>query len=559
MKKKIWTNTVIIALTGVFLSMMLAAIVTEGKVANATKHNMTTLLSSAVQNFDIHKQTQQEVDRVAKGMPGIRVTVLDKDGNVMADSEEEAQTLENHGSREEIVAAQESAFGIATRKSASTGKSTMYVAGRMRNGDLLRVATAYPDVLDAVAGLIPATLVGFAVVAGAIYCIGKKTTDKLMAPMDDFALHLVAVRRGENFLKPEEYGYSELQEVAGEINRLTRCVQDANLDLEDERDKTNYIIDSLKEGVILISNLGDVLFINKPAIKILSAEGDIAGKKLNRVTPERKLIKTIELAIADNKNMVGSFSIKDGRSIETTVNILGGGVLVIMNDVTAIKKAVEVRSEFFANANHELKTPITSISGFAELLYDSVDKNSSAKSHAGHILKESKRLKQLVDDIVNLSAIEASTSTRPLKKVSFKKIIEDSVEISEPLAGYNSIAINTEVENLEIMGDEQELCSMIGNLIQNAVLYNKPNGFVDVKLYKSGDNIILKVANTGGYIPREYHERIFERFFRVEAGRSKEKGGTGLGLAIVKHIALIYNATISVDSTHERTVFTVKF
>ena len=331
------------------------------------------------------------------------------------------------------------------------------------------------------------------------------------------------------------------------------------MDLEDERAKTNYIIDSLKEGVMIVSNQGELLFINREAIKMIDGRGDIAGKNMNRITSERELIKMIEQAVADDKNLVGTLTIKDGRTIEVNIYVLGGGVLTIMNDVTATKKAVEVRSEFFANANHELKTPITSISGFAELLYDNVEEDSPLKNYAEHILKESKRVKDLVDDIGKISAIEASTATRPLEKVSFKKIIEDCVEICGPLAHCENIGINIEVEDLEIMGDEQELCSMIGNLLQNAVIYNTTYGFVEVKLYKSDDNIILNVANTGGYIPPEYHERIFERFFRVEAGRSKEKGGTGLGLAIVKHIAIIYNATVSVESTQEQTVFTVNF
>lgn len=484
-----------------------------------------------------------------------RVTLIDADGSIIFESNAELnkEEMENHTNRPEIQQAIETGVGSGPRYSALQKKMIYYYAVKMDNGNILRVAKEVKSIFHLYYAMIIIIVILAVYVLLVCLFISNSFAKKILAP---FNLEL----------KNKQHIYEELRPFADTIASQQRKIRNQIDDLQEAQDKTRTLISNMREGFIMLDVDKIILMENESAKKILKPVIlQSEGKNILEVYDNDKIIDAVNRA---SKGESCSEEIKvNKKTIKLYVNpVFSGGELVgvicLLLDVTAQRKTEKLRQEFTANVTHELKTPLTSISGYAEMIENGmVSKTEDMQKFAGRIHKEAGRLIALIGDIMKLSKMDDKAyQIEGVKKVNLKDMVNESVELLEMTAKKNNVTIHTELEEVSCTGNETQLYELVFNLCDNAVRYNKPNGNVYVTLKRENSNAVLQVKDTGIGIEKKHQDRIFERFYRVDKSRSKETGGTGLGLAIVKHIAELHNAEIAVESEIDKgTKITVTF
>ncbi len=485
-----------------------------------------------------------------------RVTLIDSSGSVIFESNQtlDESKMENHINRPEIKQAVKKGEGSGARYSKTEQKMVYYYAVKMDNGNILRVAKEAKSIFHLYYAMIIIVVLLAVYVLLVSFLISNSFANKIIAPFKNMSY------------KNKEPIYEELRPFADTITSQQRKIRRHIDNLQEEQDKTKTLISNMREGFIMLDVDKVILIENESAKKILKPViPQSEGKNILEVYDNDKLIDAVNKA---SKGESCSDEIKlNKKTIKLYVNPVFSsgelvGIICLMLDITAQRKTEKLRQEFTANVTHELKTPLTSISGYAEMIENGMVSNTEdMQKFAGRIHKEAGRLISLIADIMKLSKMDDKTyQIEGVKKVNLKDMVNESVELLEMSAKKNNISIYTELEDVTCTGNETQLYELVFNLCDNAVRYNKPNGNVYVTLTKINDNAVLQVKDTGIGIDKKHQKRIFERFYRVDKSRSKETGGTGLGLAIVKHIAELHNADIAVESEIDKgTIITVTF
>lgn len=484
-----------------------------------------------------------------------RITLIDADGSVIFESNPELnkEEMDNHTNRSEIQQAIEKGVGSGPRYSASEKKMVYYYAVKMDNGNILRVAKEVKSIFHLYYAMIIIIVILAIYVLLVSVFISNRFAKKILAPFN------AEFKNKENI-------YYELRPFVDTIASQQRKIQHQIYDLQEAQDKTRTLISNMREGFIMLDVDKIILMENESVRKILKPViMKSEGKNILEVYDNDNIIDAVNKA-AKGKSCSDEVSINK-KIIKLYANpVFSGGELVgiicLLLDVTAQRRTEKLRQEFTANVTHELKTPLTSISGYAEMIENGmVSKTEDMQRFAGRIHKEAGRLIALIGDIMKLSKMDDKAyQVEGVKKVSLKDMVNESVELLEMTAKKNNITIYTELEEITCIGNETQLYELVFNLCDNAVRYNKPNGSVYIKLIRQNENAVLQVKDTGIGIEKKHQDRIFERFYRVDKSRSKETGGTGLGLAIVKHIAELHNAEITVESEIDKgTTITVTF
>ena len=472
-----------------------------------------------------------------------RITLITSSGNVLFDNKAIADKMENHLSRKEVTEALDSGEGYAVRRSETLGSKSCYYALKLKNGNILRISddsltvwTVLINLLPAICAIAIMTLVLSSVLAAVI-------SKKILKPLNSIDL--------EN---PDAQNvYDELIPFINKINMQNRKIDRQIARLTRSRREFDIITENMSEGLVLTDIKGNILTHNKGIEKFFGVGEDINGKNiltLNRSDVFREIFSDIT-----EKRRGEDILSLNGRYYDMTANPVYDedgtpcGAVILAVDITEKEKREKLRREFTANVSHELKTPLTSISGISDMLMNGIVAPEDIKGFAGDINKESARLITLVNDIIKLSELdEGAYSTETDEKVDLLKTAAEVKERLEKIAAKKNVKIAVTGEDAEITGGESLVFEMIYNLCDNAVKYNKENGNVTVSVGRSEGAPFVTVKDTGIGIPPEYTDRIFERFFRVDKSRSKESGGTGLGLSIVKHIAMSLGADIRVES-----------
>ncbi len=472
-----------------------------------------------------------------------RITLITSSGNVLFDNKAIADKMENHLSRKEVKEALDSGEGYAVRRSETLGSKSCYYALQLKNGNILRISddsltvwTVLINLLPAICAIAIMTLVLSSVLAAVI-------SKKILKPLNSIDL--------EN---PDAQNvYDELIPFINKINMQNRKIDRQIARLTRSRREFDIITENMSEGLVLTDIKGNILTHNKGIEKFFGVGEDINGKNiltLNRSDVFREIFSDIT-----EKRRGEDILSLNGRYYDMTANPVYDedgtpcGAVILAVDITEKGKREKLRREFTANVSHELKTPLTSISGISDMLMNGIVAPEDIKGFAGDINKESARLITLVNDIIKLSELdEGAYSTETDEKVDLLKTAAEVKERLEKIAAKKNVKIVVTGEDAEITGGESLVFEMIYNLCDNAVKYNKENGNVTVSVGTSEGAPFVTVKDTGIGIPPEYTDRIFERFFRVDKSRSKESGGTGLGLSIVKHIAMSLGADIRVES-----------
>lgn len=473
-----------------------------------------------------------------------RITLITSSGKVLFDNKAIADKMENHLSRKEVTEALDSGEGYAVRRSETLGSKSCYYALKLKNGNILRISddsltvwTVLINLLPAICAIAIMTLVLSSVLAAVI-------SKKILKPLNSIDL--------EN---PDAQNvYDELIPFINKINMQNRKIDRQIARLTRSRREFDIITENMSEGLVLTDIKGNILTHNKGIEKFFGVGEDINGKNiltLNRSDVFREIFSDIT-----EKRRGEDILSLNGRYYDMTANPVYDedgtpcGAVILAVDITEKEKREKLRREFTANVSHELKTPLTSISGISDMLMNGIVAPEDIKGFAGDINKESARLITLVNDIIKLSELdEGAYSTETDEKVDLLKTAAEVKKRLEKIAAKKNVKIAVTGEDAEITGGESLVFEMIYNLCDNAVKYNKENGNVTVSVGRSEGAPFVTVKDTGIGIPPEYTDRIFERFFRVDKSRSKESGGTGLGLSIVKHIAMSLGADIRVEST----------
>lgn len=484
-----------------------------------------------------------ELDRLK--MEGYRVTVIDKNGKIIYESNEKlfAPEMENHIDRPEVQQALNNGVGESSRYSHTLHKMTYYYAEKMDNGYIMRVGKEAESIFSLYGWMILIAILLAMYVLLVCFLVSSRFTKKIVKPFDNL-----------NLYSDKTVIYDELKPFADTIKSQRRKIKHQFEDLQEERDKITTLISNMQEGFIMLDVDKVIIMENESAKQILKTKyHHNEGKNMLEAYENDKLIQSIQKASKGESN---TDEIKiNKKTIKLYVNPVYSsgdmvGIICLLLDVTEQKKTEKLRREFTANVTHELKTPLTSISGYAEMIENGmVSEPEDMQRFAGRIHKEAGRLIMLIGDIMKLSKMDDKAyQVEGIKRVNLKDMVEESIEVLEVPAKKNNISFVTELKDVTFTGNETQLYELVFNLCDNAVRYNKPGGSVFITLERINENPVLTVRDTGIGIDKKHQGRIFERFYRVDKSRSKETGGTGLGLAIVRHIAELHNAEISVES-----------
>jgi two-component system phosphate regulon sensor histidine kinase PhoR len=469
-----------------------------------------------------------------------RVTLIAKDGSVLFDSDNETGLMENHLDRPEVAAAVESGFGESVRFSETMSRQTYYHATRLENGNILRVASDSDSVYASFARLIPLTLAIVAVVMFAAAWIGARTAGKIVEPLNGLDLE-----------HPEDNPvYKELSPLLARIKCQNVTIAEQMDEMRKKQLEFSAIAENMREGLLVLDKESNVISCNKSALSLLRA--NFTGRRnilaLRRDEPFRRVA---ERALGGEPSEA-TFT-HSGRHLLLIGNPVtdGGktqGAVLMILDVTEREDREKLRREFSANVSHELKTPLTSISGYAEILSNGVAKAEDAPRFAKNIYDDAQRLIALINDIMLLSRLDEGTGEISPERADLRILAEKAAERIADAAAERNVSVVLDCESAPITGIPHILDEMIFNLLDNAVKYNTNGGSVKITVRKNTDSAELAVADTGIGIAESEKERIFERFYRTEKSRGKKIEGTGLGLSIVKHGAALHNAKIEAQS-----------
>lgn len=519
------------------------------------------LLTFCTMFNDAYEQGEEEqlVDSFAKST-GARVTLLDKDGRVRKDSQVEIE--ENHGGRPEITQAFEQGSGIAERYSKTTLTRYVYAAQKLDNGEVVRFALPLSNLHAILLNHVKLILLAafFALLLALLFAVRfSNSLSRQIRLIGQFAKKRLEGGTIQ-MIECNRSAPPEIRELAGSIEEMTRKIE-VNLRKKNERAaQLNTILESIDCGVLAVDNDNNVILINRYAMEELEVTGqEVLGKNVFLSVRSSALNEFLEAGRKQECITVGE------RIFQLLANpILNGetrmGTAIIIQDITDSKRFEQYRSEFVSNVAHELKTPLTSIGGFVETLKSgAIEDRAAAQRFLDIIQQETERLNSLIRDILSISNLESLKEDEALI-FDAGEPVRDVFELVRQKAEEKQItlALNQE-KGVRVFADPFKIKQLLLNLITNAIVYNEPGGSVTVGLTESGGSVVYKVSDTGIGIPNEHLERIFERFYRVDRGRSRNLGGTGLGLSIVKHIVQFYQGDISVTSELGKgTEFTVR-
>ncbi|MBQ4131237.1 MAG: PAS domain-containing protein [Clostridia bacterium] len=481
-----------------------------------------------------------------------RFTLVSADGEVLYDSQANATDMENHLDREEITEALKNGNGSSARYSSTLTERTFYEATRLKDGNVLRISVSQITVGALILGMLPAiTAIALISIVVALV-LSHKMAKSIVKPLNELDLENPA----ENEI------YEELTPILTKINKQHKQITHQIKELRQKSDEFEQITASMNEGLVLLDKKGVVLSINAAAKKLFSADETAVGRDFFT------LDRSIDMSRATQKALDGKRAEfreeRNGSEYQFVINRTESdgktvGVVILCFDVTETAFAERNRKEFTANVSHELKTPLQSIIGSAELLENGLVKPEDTKRFVGNIKNEATRLVSLINDIIRLSQLDED-SEPATESVDLCDVASEVIEVLTVSAAKKQVELRLNGESCVMNGIRRYLYEIIYNLCDNAIRYNKNGGKVIVDLKNKDSNIILSVSDTGIGIPAEHQSRIFERFYRVDKSHSKETGGTGLGLSIVKHAVAYHGGTIKLDSkVSEGTTITVSF
>lgn len=539
MTKRIFRN---ILLTSV-MALLLTSALLVGTLYNVYESRISAELRTEAEYIVRALDTMDDDLSFLRGLTlNHRITLISPDGVVLYDSAADEARMDSHAERPEVSDALVTGTGESKRYSDTLSDITTYYARRTANGNVLRIASTRSTLVGLFLDVAPQIVVMMLMVAALSLLIARFSARQIVQPINEL-----------NLDEPLENDiYDELAPLLTRMDRQHMQIRQQMHDLARAHADLNAIMQNMREGLVLIDKSDRIISINGSAMKVFGVRGIIAPEAdLLTICRESSIIEIVKEA-------------QQGRSDDTvfvrgdhTYRIFASPVLreekvravvLLALDVSARYAAEASRREFTANVSHELKTPLTSISGYAEIIASGIAKNEDIPVFAGKIHAEAKRLVALVNDILDLSRLDEKQGLGNKENVPLLPMLKGLEESFRPIAQEKDIEVRVEGSNATVEGYPTLLRELFHNLIDNALKYTPAGGNVTVTLSQEGGHPICTVADTGIGIPKEHQPHVFERFYRVDKSHSRQTGGTGLGLAIVKHVAEVHHADVKLES-----------
>lgn len=482
-----------------------------------------------------------------------RMTWIDADGTVLYDSRSEPDEMENHFERKEIRQALSEGVGESARYSATLMERSIYCARLLPDGTILRLSIAQNTLLTLLIRMFWPICIIFAVAVILSLILASRLSKGIVKPLNELNLDNPA----------ENDGYDELAPLLQRIALQQRQIRNQRDELRKKQSEFETVTTGMAEGIVLLNDNKIILGINPAAVRLFDTDNSCIGKCILSLNHSLELQELLWKAEA-GRHAEKIIELENGRyQLDVSPVFSEGqvsGIVLLMLDVTEKERSEQMRREFTANVSHELKTPLHTISGCAELLVNGMVKQEDITKFSAQIYAEAQRMIRLIEDIIRLSHLDEGVEGIRYEKVNLYSLAEDTIQTLLTEAKASGIQITLCGNPVFVYGIKQLIQEIIYNLCDNAIKYNCKGGSVSVTVQEEENGASLLVSDTGIGIPAEHQERIFERFYRVDKSHSKEIGGTGLGLSIVKHAAKLHNAEIRLESSMGKgTTFTVYF
>lgn len=552
MTRKIFQSMIAVVVSVLLLSLALITGVLYEHFESAMLDQMRTTASFVEQG--VKEDGMKYLDEMSSSQ--CRITWIEADGTVKFDNRSDPSTMENHADRAEVKEALENESGTSIRRSSTLSEHTLYYAKRMQDGTVLRLAMSQRSVLFLMGGMISPVVFIFLAACALAGVLSYRVSKKIVKPLGSIDLQ-----------HPEQVEtYDELSPFLQRIAAQNREIRSQMEEIRKQQQEFSMITENMSEGLFVVDRNYQILSYNRSAVRIFGMAPESVPENLLAVNRSEGFRSVVDSALK-GRHAQENLEL-DGRVYqiiaspvcqqEDALDLVGAVILTL--DVTEKEAQEQYRREFTANVSHELKTPLTSISGIAEIIRNGIVRPEDIPHFAGKIYDESQRLITLIGDIIKLSRLDENQVPMERESVDLLGTARDVVQQLASVARKNGVTLVTNGSHGVVNGVRQVLGEMVYNLCENAVKYNRPGGRVWVDVRQAADHVELCVKDTGIGIPAAEQGRIFERFYRVDKSHSKAVGGTGLGLSIVKHGAALHHAAIHVDSEPgEGTAITLTF
>lgn len=548
MTKKIFHSILLVACTVLLACYLVILTSLNDYFTSLRKSQLKTQLSFA--STAVEDEGIEYLKNLENGE--YRLTLIDTDGTVLYDTNADAAAMENHSDRREFQEAFLSGYGESHRYSRTLTEQTYYFAKKLSDGSVLRISTSQVTVLSLLLGLLqPLLVIAFLAILLSVF-LAKRAARNLVKPLNNLDLNDPLSNDVYEELSPLlRHMAQQNKQIALQMDELSRS-----------QNEFNAITSNMSEGLIVLNKDGVVVSLNTAARKIFEAEEDSIGKDFLTIDRTPEISRAIKETLSGKKQELEYE--KNGRNYDLCINKIVEkdeviGVLLLAIDNTEKIQAEQNRREFTANVSHELKTPLQSIIGSADLIESGLVKPEDMPRFIGHIKTDAARLVSLVSDIIRLSQLDENTEIN-WENVDALSVAKEALEMVGPIAESRNISLTIKGEPAPLNSVHKLLYDIIYNLCDNAVKYNKDGGFVKVNVKTAGDKVQVSVSDNGVGIAPADQSRVFERFYRVDKSHSRESGGTGLGLSIVKHAVAYLKGSISLESTLGKgTTITVSF
>lgn len=548
MTKKIFHSILLVACTVLLACYLVILTSLNDYFTSLRKSQLKTQLSFA--STAVEDEGIEYLKNLENGE--YRLTLIDTDGTVLYDTNADAATMENHSDRREFQEAFLSGYGESHRYSRTLTEQTYYFAKKLSDDRVLRISTSQVTIVSLLLGMLqPLLVITFLAILLSVF-LAKRASRNLVRPLNNLDLNDPLSNDVYEELSPLlRHMAQQNKQIALQMDELSRS-----------QNEFNAITSNMSEGLIVLNKDGVVVSLNTAARKIFEAEEDSIGKDFLTIDRTPEISRAIKETLSGKKQELEYE--KNGRNYDLCINKIVEkdeviGVLLLAIDNTEKIQAEQNRREFTANVSHELKTPLQSIIGSADLIESGLVKPEDMPRFIGHIKTDAARLVSLVSDIIRLSQLDENTEMN-WENVDALSVAKEALEMVGPIAESRNISLTIKGEPAPLNSVHKLLYDIIYNLCDNAVKYNKKGGFVKVDVKTAGDKVQVAVSDNGVGIAPADQSRVFERFYRVDKSHSRESGGTGLGLSIVKHAVAYLKGSISLESTLGKgTTITVSF
>lgn len=546
MKKRLFAYNILIILVGLVCFFAASVYITSVNNLNFAKDTVKEITQIYAGLYD----ERADIFSFVKNDGDIRITVISKNGAVLADNHPlDVAALENHLNRPEIKAADSDSPEAYIRYSNTLSVNLIYYALKVNSGDgyvFIRVAVPVAKIDAYLSESLPFLIFSLLIIIVFCLFLTRGTVNRIVKLFSFLSQNLRLLSAGEYKFTPVDGSYEEINEITREIDEVALILQNNFYELNNEKNKLKYILNNIADGILVADENKNIVLINSAALSIFNVTPDITHKNLNYVSYDKTLIGAVEDCVNFAKNALFELTL-NGNIFLITVKRLPDAKLaiVVLSDVTENRESAKRREEFFANASHELKTPLTAIKGFNELTALN-NKDESIRKYIDSITRETDRMLSLICDMLKLSELENTQDITPAS-VSLAKVVNEAYEAVSIVVSEKSIIYEIDGDGT-VTAKPEHIYELIKNLIENAVRYSNQGGKVSVKIENNKKAVLLIISDNGIGISPDEQTRIFERFYRVERSRSGRSGGTGLGLSIVKHICALYDWKLSLKS-----------